>query len=249
MKLNIIAKSKSGKTYVILNNDGSIGINSSTPLCSLAQLKWLKLQPNFKPGFLARISDTYFENLQPEPFNITSLPCIATAVHFDFGGNIDNVRTWYGNEYNGRFCHFSKDGNIAFVLNAIIEPDWEFLRHGETIEMFEARRMADKANADLRKQEWLKEMYADAKGWYVVTLEVTVSKIRGNDGNKTYSFKVLANNRMDAYDKACKVVMNEGVKDRNVSFVYNVADTAKSALIEYVGVWTDHAELDYGSDK
>lgn len=246
MQHNIIAKSKSGKTYIILNNDGTIGFNNTTPICSLAQLKWLKSQPNFKAGFLARIPDTFFENLEAEEFNISSLPVIAMAVQLDFGGKIDNVKTWYGKNFNGCFCHFKKDGNIAFVANTMVDEYWEFLRNGETIEMFEARRKEEREKAEIKNQAWLKEMYTEAKGWYVVTLDVNVSKIRGNDGNKVYSFKVLANNRMDAYDRAFNIVMNEGVKDRNVSFVYNVADSAKSALIEYVGIWTDEAELEYG---
>jgi len=98
-------------------------------------------------------------------------------------------------------------------------------------------------------QEWLSEMYAPAKGWYVVTIDVVVSKIRGNDGTKTYSFKVLAESQANAYDKAVALAMTPGgIKDRNVSFVYHVKDSMKAALIEFVGVWTDETEEIYGPE-
>lgn len=109
------------------------------------------------------------------------------------------------------------------------------------------RERADKA--ERAHQEWIKQMYAAAKGWYVVTLDVLVSKIKGNDGVKTYSFRILADNQMEAYERACRKIMEEGVNDRNVSFVYEIKDSAKSALIEYVGVWTDESELEYGASK
>lgn len=109
------------------------------------------------------------------------------------------------------------------------------------------RESAEKANA--HHQQWLSEMYAPLKGWYVVTIDVLVSKLKGNDGNKTYSFKVLADNQMDAYNKACQVVMERGIKDRNVSFVYHVTDSASAALIEFVGVWSDESTLEYGTAK
>lgn len=247
-KHNIIAQSKSGKTYIILNADGTIGFNSTKPICSLANLKWLKSQPNFKGGFLMRIEDSYFENVESVPYNITVLPLIAQAVKFDFNGNIENVRSWYGG-FDGSFCHFSKDNTIAFVNSAFIDQDWQFLPNGCTLEKFVEKRKADSAKAEIRHQEWLAEMYTPAKGWYVVTLEVLVSKLRGNDGNKTYSFKVLADNQMDAYNKACTLVMERVVKDSNVSFVYHVSDSARSALIEYVGIWTDESENEFGSAK
>lgn len=241
MKNNIITKSKSGKTHIILNNDSTISFNT-TPICTLAQLKWLKQQPNFKAGFLDRIPETYFEGVEAERIDITSLPILATAVQLNFAGEINDVRTWYGANYEGCFCTFKGDGNIAFVANTMINQDWEFLRNGETVEIFEERRNSERVQAKLRYEAWLKEMYAEARGWYVVTLDVAVSKIRGNDGNKTYSFRVLASNQMEAYERTCDMIMNEGLKDRNVSFVYGIADSAKSALIEYVGMWTDDAE-------
>jgi hypothetical protein len=247
MKHNVIARSKSGKTCITLNGDGTISLNGRTPICTLSQLKWLKAQPNFKAGFLNRIPGTFFENLTEEPFDVTSLPIIATAVLLDFNGNIENVKTWYGKDFDGCFCSFKKDGNIAFVNNTMIDQNWEFLEDGETIEKFIERRQREQEKAAIRNQAWLKRMYNPAKGWYVVTLNVNVSRIRGNDGIKTYSFKVLAENQMDAYFKTCDTVMNNGVKDRNVSFVYNVADSAKSALIDFVGAWTDESEMEYGS--
>lgn len=96
-------------------------------------------------------------------------------------------------------------------------------------------------------ENWLNEMYKPLKGWYVVTLDILVSKIKGNDGKKTYSFKVLAENQMDAYNRTISMIEEKGVNDKNVSFIYHVADSAKSALIEFVGIWTDEAVLEFGN--
>lgn len=100
--------------------------------------------------------------------------------------------------------------------------------------------------AEKSYQESLEKMYQPAKGWYIVTLNLLVSKIKGNDGEKVYSFKILADNEMDAYEKACKIVNEKGVVDKNVSFVYEILDSPVRALIEFVGMWTDEAALEYG---
>lgn len=141
----------------------------------------------------------------------------------------------------------------------------KYMRHsptfaiGETLEEARNReaaiRQENKEREEAQEQKRLaweaearNEMSQPCKGWYVVTLDVLVSKIRGNDGNKTYSFRVLAESQMDAFHKACHMAETE-LKDANVDFVYGVNDTATSALIEYVGVWTDAAVEEFGLDK
>lgn len=111
---------------------------------------------------------------------------------------------------------------------------------------FQANAMVEKQKKEAREQQWLKEMHQPAKGWYVVTVDVMVSKVRGNDGIKTYSFRVLADNKMDAYNKIVNRIQDEGVKDSNVALVYGIKDSPQSALIEYVGIWNDNAEIEYG---
>lgn len=124
----------------------------------------------------------------------------------------------------------------------------------DTLEEHNAILQAEKAEKERieaekrqqREQQRLAEMYRQSEGWYIVTLEALVSKIRGNDGVKCYSFKVLASSKMSAYEKAVDLVMKEGVNDRNVAFIYEVFGYQR-AYIEYVGIWTDEAQLEYGS--
>lgn len=99
-----------------------------------------------------------------------------------------------------------------------------------------------KLKAEKTHQEWLKEMCEELKGWYVVTVTGSVMKIKGNDGNATRSVKVLANNQMDAYDKAVEYLENNP-KGNIISWLW--FESAGQALIEYVGIWTDAAELEY----
>lgn len=95
--------------------------------------------------------------------------------------------------------------------------------------------------------EFLKEMMHPNKGWYVVTLDVTVMKHRGNDGPMTFSFRVLADSQYDAFEKASDLALTQGdLKNKNVYSVLTVNDSISSALIEFVGVWTDESELEFG---
>jgi hypothetical protein len=93
-----------------------------------------------------------------------------------------------------------------------------------------------------RNQEYLDMMYEPMKGWYVVTVTGLASKERGNDGKVTKSVRILAENRMDAFNKA--VTFLEENPPKNVIFWYSF-ESSKSALIEYVGVWTDEAEIEF----
>ena len=96
---------------------------------------------------------------------------------------------------------------------------------------------AEKRNQ--REQEHLSFMYEPQKGWYIVTITGLAFKIRGNDGKVTKSVKVLAENRMEAYNKAVKYL--EENPPKNVMNFYSF-ESSKSALIEYVGIWTDELE-------
>ena len=99
---------------------------------------------------------------------------------------------------------------------------------------------AEKRNQ--REQEHLSFMYEPQKGWYIVTITGLAFKIRGNDGKVTKSVKVLAENRMEAYNKAVKHL--EENPPKNVMNFYSF-ESSKSALIEYVGIWTDELEQEF----
>jgi hypothetical protein len=102
---------------------------------------------------------------------------------------------------------------------------------------------AEKAIATKHRQAEIERLTTPRKGWYVVTLEALVSRIKGNDGKQTYSYRILATSEQDAFDKACEMLRNN--MPDNVTFIYEITDNASSAFIEYVGVWTDQAELEY----
>lgn len=93
-----------------------------------------------------------------------------------------------------------------------------------------------------RNQEYLEMMHEIQKGWYIVTVTGLAFKIRGNDGKITKSVKVLAENKMDAYNKSIKHL--EENPPKNVMNFYSF-ESSRSALIEYVGVWTDEAEIEF----
>lgn len=100
----------------------------------------------------------------------------------------------------------------------------------------------DKIKRNEREQAHLELMHEPLKGWYVVTITGNAFKLRGNDGAVTKSVKVLAENRMESYNKA--VLNLEENPPKNVSMWYGF-ESSKSALIQYVGVWTDEAELEF----
>lgn len=76
MKSTIIAQSNSGATVVYLNPDGTIGFNSKAPIMSLGNLKWLRMQPWFKQGFLNRISDEVLMDVEPVELDIKNFPLL-----------------------------------------------------------------------------------------------------------------------------------------------------------------------------
>src|SRR5690606_15221332 len=107
-------------TYAILNEDGTIGLNNVFPIMTLGQLKGLRQNPNFKQGFLARISDEYLKDVEPEPF---TLPTKVFARAIERGKSIrESLRTWYviesGSPKHAQ-CFFEKfaNGTLAFVNN------------------------------------------------------------------------------------------------------------------------------------
>lgn len=93
-----------------------------------------------------------------------------------------------------------------------------------------------------REQEHLKEMYEPMQGWYIITVTGNAFKLRGNDGSVTKSVKVLADNKMQAYNKACEF-LTENPPKNVMNFTH--FESSRSALIEYVGVWTDEAEIEF----
>lgn len=248
---NIIAQSKSGRTYIILNEeDNTIGLNNNTPLFSTSQLKWLFNQPNVKMCFLKRVPQQYLD-VQEEFIDLASLPveCKEIVSKDNYNNRIEPYVITYLKCGNAIFRHYSNTGDYVFSEYCAYTNLDVTKSNQQLIADFKlSQKIADEKAAE-RNRELLAEMYESLKGWYVVTIGVLVSKIGGNDGVKTYSFRVLADNQMDAYNKACNLVMNGGLKDSNVSFVYHVNDSPASALIEYVGVWTDETELEYGPSK
>lgn len=139
----------------------------------------------------------------------------------------------------------------TLASNAVEKPCFKSLSqiermhhvHGYDVAAILDHINTEKSVDDKRKQAEIERLTTPQKGWYVVTLEALVSRIKGNDGKQTYSYRVLANSEQDAFDKACEMLRNK--MPDNVTFIYEITDTASSAFIEYVGVWTDQAELEY----
>ena len=126
-------------------------------------------------------------------------------------------------------------------------PLAETLEEHNTI-VLERRKNKEAEEAEQRKkreQDHLEMMYEYLKGWYVVTLTGLACKERGNDGKVTKSVRVLAENRMSAYNKT--IAYLEENRPKNVIFWY-IFEGSNSALFEFVGVWTDKDELEFCSN-
>jgi preprotein translocase subunit YajC len=116
-------------------------------------------------------------------------------------------------------------------------------KHNEILAEQKKKKEAEEAEKrNQREQEHLEMMYELMKGWYIVTVTGLAFKLRGNDGKVTKSVKVLADNRMEAYEKAVKHL--EENPPKNVMNFYSF-ESSKSALIEYIGIWTDKAEIEF----
>lgn len=127
--------------------------------------------------------------------------------------------------------------NIFLALAETLE------KHNEIVLQQKKSKEAEEAEKrEQRNQEYLEMMHEPMKGWYIVTVTGLAFKLRGNDGKVTKSVKILAENRMEAYEKAVKHL--EENPPKNVMNFYSF-ESSKSALIEYVGIWTDEAELDF----
>lgn len=116
-------------------------------------------------------------------------------------------------------------------------------KHNEIL----AEQKKQKESEEIQKREQLNQEYVEMmhepmKGWYIVTVTGLAFKLRGNDGKVTKSVKVLADNRMEAYEKAVKHL--EENPPKNVMNFYSF-ESSKSALIEYVGIWTDESEIEF----
>lgn len=108
----------------------------------------------------------------------------------------------------------------------------------------EAKAEEEKKAREERAQAHFEEMNENLSGWFVVTVTGTAFKLRGSDGKVTKSVRVLADNKMEAYNKAIKNL--EENPPKNV-MMWSGFESSRSALIEYIGVWTDESELEYGS--
>ncbi len=116
-------------------------------------------------------------------------------------------------------------------------------KHNEILALNKENKAQEEAEKrQEREQAHLSEMYEPLKGWYVVTVTGNAFKIRGNDGSVTKSVKVLAENKMDAYNKAVQH-LEENPPKNVMNWLH--FESSRSALIEFVGVWTDDAELEF----
>ena len=106
----------------------------------------------------------------------------------------------------------------------------------------QAKAEEEKVKANERFQTYMNDMLEPCKGWYIVTITGSAFKERGNDGKVMKSLKILADNKMDAYNKAVEFLTENPPK--NVSF-WSYFEDPKYTLFEYVGVWTDEAELEF----
>lgn len=115
--------------------------------------------------------------------------------------------------------------------------------HNEVVKQSkEAEAQADRAKENERFQSHMTEMLEPLKGWYIVTITGEAFKIRGNDGKVTKSVKILADSKIDAYNKTVANLQENPPK--NVSF-WSYFEDPKYTLFEYVGEWTDEAEAEY----
>jgi len=162
---------------------------------------------------------------------------------------------------------FTTNGNIVAMINGVEtyinpktginnpveKPCFYGIASGNNVHFVEngsVESILEKVNADINKEKarveaQLAELKEPCKGWYVVTLTALVSVTRGNDGKRTYSYRVLAESQFDAFEKASAALYNKMPK--GVDFIYHITDSVFSALIEFVGIWTDTAELEYGT--
>lgn len=256
----LIKQSNSGRSTIEL--EGNQIFFNGLPILTLGNLKYLKDRGDFNFGYLIHLMDS-LENVTPEPIDFNESKLVCRYVKYPLGsGKIDSVNLI--SDYSFRkvtIRHFSKTNTYLLnLLNVRLEcdnhevmyslPTMELSLPADEVIAHETQKVNEKIEKALQKRiDEENSMREFLKGWYVVTVDVLVSKIKGNDGRKTYSFKVLADSQMDAYEKTVNLIMSEGVNDRNVSFVYEVCDSAKNALIEFVGVWTDEKELTYGPEK
>lgn len=256
----LVKISNSGRSKIEL--EGNQILFNEVPILTLGNLKFLKERADFNFGYLKHVEES-LDSIEAEPFNLNELKLTARYVKYQlFVNKIDTINLI--SDYNfGKISirHFSKTNTYLLnLLNVPVScdnnesfyrlPDIELSLPADEVIKNETKKLQEKIDQALqRKIDQENEMRALLKGWYVVTVDVLVSKIKGNDGRKSYSFKVLADSQMDAYEKTVNIIMRDGVKDKNVSFVYEVCDSARSALIEFVGIWKDESDLEYGTEK
>lgn len=154
------------------------------------------------------------------------------------GGNLPQ----YGKPFQSYYSVATTGcGNTNINLYLALADTLE--KHNEIVLQQKKSKEAEEAEKrKQRDQEHLEMMYEQMKGWYIITVTGLASKERGNDGKVTKSVRILAENRMDAFNKA--VTFLEENPPKNVMFWYSF-ESSRSALIEYIGVWTDEAEIEF----
>lgn len=179
---------------------------------------------------------------------------IHRGVKYDRFNGIDQYREEFQISPNLSFAYFFDKNSFEQTSKALIFTFHNPFDCGNIIPgSFEEHKNAwieQQRKAAVKEIEFENEMKEYAPGWYVVTMNVNVMVHYGNDGDRLYSFRVLADSRYDAYHKACDLALSPGgIRNKNVYNASSISDSLKSALIEYVGVWTDEADLEYGPVK
>lgn len=175
---------------------------------------------------------------------INSLPGISANNY-----TIEVLEDYFANEKSkiksiwktGRAFEIATTGCGMTRINAYKPQASTLEAHNEIVAKNKERQIRDEAQRrEEREQVYLEMMHEPMKGWYIVTVTGSAFKLRGNDGNVTKSVKVLADNKMAAYNKACEFLIKNPPKNV-MNFTH--FESSRSALIEYVGVWNDELDL------
>lgn len=143
---------------------------------------------------------------------------------------------------------FDADGNL---LNDLTENDWYALNRfnrniyavkGDSLQdamlRLVAARVGRQENDDRRYQETMTEMYAMPRGWYELEIECSVDDFqRGGWKQKCYRCQILADNGVDAYNKAAA--------DAEDKFGAHECEPIYKANITYIGILTDEAVANF----
>lgn len=102
------------------------------------------------------------------------------------------------------------------------------------IQEFEKDFSEKQKKAETKKQALLDELYQNNKGWYIIELPCFKEDLRRGGHKKQFTnWKILAESKMDAYNKAVQLA------DEKKYFWFA---EAVNCQIEFYGVWTDEKE-------